>query len=134
MNPTCRISYRTRIHFPKGEVHNFQSPGTYFQNFGADIYIGTGVYIAANVGIITANHDPANVSTHLVGADVTIGDHCWIGMNCVILPGVTLGSGTVVGAGSVVTKSFTEGHCVIGGTPARIIRNLDPLKDRQPSE
>lgn len=46
-------------------------------------------------------------------------------MNSVILPGVVLGDNTVEGAGSVVTKSFTEGHCVIVGNPARILRIID---------
>ena len=53
----------------------------------------------------------------------------WIGMNSVILPGVTLGPGTVVGAGSVVTHSFPEGHCVIAGVPAKLIRNLQNEKE-----
>ena len=48
-----------------------------------------------------------------------------IGMNPVILPGVTLGPKTVVGAGSVVTKPFPEGHCIIAGNPARVIRKLE---------
>lgn len=52
---------------------------------------------------------------------VTIGDDCWIGVNAVILPGVTLGKGCVVGAGSVVTKSFEE-YSIVGGVPARLLR------------
>lgn len=43
-------------------------------------------------------------------------------MNSVILPGVVLGEHTVVGAGSIVTKSFSEGYCVIAGNPAKIIK------------
>lgn len=46
-------------------------------------------------------------------------------MNSVILPGVQLGKGTVVAAGSVVTKSFLQGNCIIGGSPAKFIKNLD---------
>ena len=46
-------------------------------------------------------------------------------MNAVILPGVELGEKTVVGAGAVVTKSFKEGHCVIGGNPAKLIKKLE---------
>lgn len=46
-------------------------------------------------------------------------------MNIVILPGVTLGDRTIVAAGSVVTKSFPEGHIIIGDSPARLLRSYD---------
>ncbi|MBS7109518.1 MAG: hypothetical protein KH076_09760 [Streptococcus sp.] len=46
-------------------------------------------------------------------------------MNSVILPGVILGDHTIVGAGAVVTHSFPDGYCIIGGNPARIIKALD---------
>ncbi len=51
-----------------------------------------------------------------------IGEKSWIGMNSMILPGVSLGPNTIVGAGSVVTKSFIDGNCIIAGNPARIIK------------
>lgn len=35
---------------------------------------------------------------------ITICNDAWIGMNCIILKGVTIGEGAIVGAGSVVTK------------------------------
>lgn len=57
-----------------------------------------------------------------------IGRNCWIGMNAVILPGVKLGDYTIVGAGAVVTHSFPEGYCVIGGVPAKKIKDLDKDK------
>ena len=111
--------------FDIDDLENFQKGGCYFQA-ASDAYIrlGKGTYIAANVGIITANHDPQDLTKHLPGKDVTIGENCWIGMNSVILPGVTLGKGTVVGAGSVVTKSFPAGHCIVAGNPARIIKEI----------
>lgn len=46
-------------------------------------------------------------------------------MNSVILPGVELGDNTIVGAGSIVTKSFSKGHVVIAGNPAKVIRILE---------
>ena len=95
----------------------------------AFIYIGKGTYIAANVGIITANHDLNDLTKAAPGKDVRLGENCWIGMNSTILPGVTLGEHTIVGAGSVVTKSFPEGHCVIAGNPAKIIRLLEHKKE-----
>ncbi len=57
--------------------------------------------------------------------DLVIGDNCWIGMNSVVLPGVKLGEKTIVGAGSVITKSYEEGHCIIAGNPAKIIKYLN---------
>lgn len=102
------------------------SPGCYIQAIGK-IYIGNYTLIAPNVGIISANHDIYNPRTHLCST-IRIGNYCWIGMNTIILPGVQLGDFTVVGAGSVVTKSFTEGYCMIGGNPAAKIMDLE--KDR----
>lgn len=97
-------------------------PGCYIQGIGK-MYIGDYTQIGPNVGIITANHDLHDNRMH-IPEEVRIGQYCWIGMGAIILPGVTLGDFTVVGAGSVVTSSFPEGHCVIGGNPARMIRTL----------
>lgn len=125
VSPFIRISNPAHLEFHPDDLNNFQSFGVYFQNFSATIKIGKGTYIAPNVGLITANHDPMNVDKHLPGKDIVIGENCWIGMNSIILPGVTLGPRTVVGAGSIVTKSFPDGYCVIVGNPARIIRKLE---------
>lgn len=122
VSPFIVVSNSKRIFFHPDDLNNFQTFGNYFQNSFGDIYIGRGTWIAPNVGIITANHDPQDLSKHLKGENVIIGDECWIGMNTVLLPGVVLGNRTTVGAGSVVTKSFPEGHCVIAGNPARFIR------------
>lgn len=111
--------------FDIDDLENFQKVGCYFQAASdAYIRIGKGTKIAANVGLITSNHDVTDLSKHMPGKDVNIGENCWIGMNSTILPGVTLGNGTIVGAGSVVTKSFQEGHCVIAGNPAKIIKEI----------
>jgi acetyltransferase-like isoleucine patch superfamily enzyme len=102
------------------------SPGCYIQGIGK-IYIGDYVLVAPNVGIISANHDAYDKRSHKSNS-VKIGSYCWIGMNAIILPGVELGDFTMVGAGSVVTKSFSDGYCVIAGNPAKLVRKLDPEK------
>lgn len=100
------------------------SPGCYIQGIGK-IYIGDYTQIAANVGIISANHNLYDNRQHTEVKPVRIGRYGWIGMNAIILPGVELGDFTVVGAGAVVTKSFPDGYCIIAGNPARIIKKLD---------
>lgn len=98
-------------------------PGCYLQGNGG-IYIGNYVHFASNIGIISANHDLYHQMKHNE-KEVIIEDYCWIGMNVVVLPGVHLGPRTIVGAGSVVTKSFSDGYCVVGGNPAVMIKKLD---------
>ncbi len=123
VSSSCMVINCENIDFHPDDLNNFQSYGIYFQAFGK-IKVGKGTYIAPNVGLITANHDPQNLSEHLPAKDIVLGEKCWIGMNAVILGGVTLGNNTVVGAGSVVTKSFPDGNCIIAGNPAKVIRML----------
>lgn len=54
---------------------------------------------------------------------IKIEDKAWIGFNCIILKGVTIGEGAVVAAGSVVTKDVPP-YTVVGGNPAVIIKYL----------
>lgn len=56
---------------------------------------------------------------------VTIRDKAWIGLNVVILKGVTIGEGAVVAAASVVTKDVPP-WTIVAGNPARVIRELSP--------
>ncbi|MDF1848800.1 MAG: DapH/DapD/GlmU-related protein [Parvibaculaceae bacterium] len=111
------------LSFDPNDLNNFQSFGIYIQNFGARVTIGSGTYIAPNVGIITANHSVSDLDQHVEAHEVTIGARCWIGMNSVILPGVTLGDETIVAAGAVVTKSYPRGHATLVGVPARPLPN-----------
>ncbi|RZI85365.1 MAG: acyltransferase [Rubrivivax sp.] len=121
---TCYVSSSKNIEFHPDDLNNFQSPGTYFQNFSATIRIGKGSYIAPNVGLITANHRLDDLDAHEAGQDIILGEKCWIGMGAVILPGVHLGNCTIVAAGAVVNSSFPDGHVVIGGVPAKVLKHL----------
>jgi galactoside O-acetyltransferase len=55
---------------------------------------------------------------------IKICSNAWIGMNCIILKGVTIGEGAIVGAGSVVTKDVPA-WTVVGGNPAVVIKYLE---------
>lgn len=56
---------------------------------------------------------------------VRICDRVWIGLNSIILKGITIGEGAIVGAGSVVTKDVPP-YTIVAGNPARIIREIPP--------
>ncbi|HQO10263.1 MAG TPA: acyltransferase [Clostridiales bacterium] len=54
---------------------------------------------------------------------VVIEDNVWLGLNSVVLKGVTIGENSVIGANSVVTKDIPA-NVVAVGNPCRIIRDL----------
>lgn len=132
ISPFCYISDPNNIEFDPSDLRNFQTWGCYFQNFAGKIIIGKVTYIGPNVGLITANHDyKNNLNRHIKAEDIIIGRNCWIGMNSVILPGVTLGENSVVAAGSVVGKNrkYSIGNVIIGGNPARILWKIERNKN-----
>lgn len=93
----------------------------------AKVTIGDHAFIGPNVSIYTACHplDPVKRNQFIEWAEpVTIGNNVWIGGGVTILPGVTLGDNVVVGSGAVVTKDFPS-NVVIGGNPARILKNIN---------
>ncbi len=106
--------------------------------------INSNVYINARSGVtigddVTLSHGAKIISTgydidywvetgkkaHICNTPVHIGNHCWIGTNAVILPGVKItGEYVVIGAGAVVTKDITESKVIVAGVPATIIKKL----------
>jgi len=59
-------------------------------------------------------------------ADTTIGDHVWITMGVKILKGVSIGSDSIVACSSVVISGCYPEKSLIGGIPAKVIRNQIP--------
>ena len=57
-------------------------------------------------------------------ADIIIEDDVWIGGNSCINQGITIGTHCVIASGSVVTKSVPS-YSVVGGNPARILKQYD---------
>ena len=67
--------------------------------------------------------------------DTIIENDAWIGMNAMIMPGVTIGEGAIVAAGSVVAKDVPP-YTIVGGNPAKEIKKrftnneIEKLKER----
>jgi acetyltransferase-like isoleucine patch superfamily enzyme len=93
------------------------------------IVIGDYVSVGANVTIMDTDFHPLEAQARRTDsqepktAPVMIEDDVFIGMNCLILKGVTLGCGSVIGAGSVVTKDVPPGM-IAAGNPLRVIGNV----------
>ena len=102
----------------------FINMGCKFQDQGG-ITIGDGAFIGHNVVIATINHSLSSESRRtMIPAPVSIGKNVWIGANAAIMPGVTVGDGAVIAAGAVVTKDVPA-NVIVGGVPARVIRDID---------
>jgi acetyltransferase-like isoleucine patch superfamily enzyme len=93
------------------------------------IEIGNRVAVGANVTITDTDFHPLHPDERrhdfLAGqhAPVIIKDDVFIGMQSLILKGVTIGRGSVVGAGSVVTRNVPAG-VIVAGNPAQIVKSL----------
>ena len=85
------------------------------------IYIGKGCTIARDVIIRDYDGHTIVQDEFQIAMLITIGNHVWIGNRAMILKGVTIGDGAIIAAGAIVTKNVPS-ECIVGGIPARIIK------------
>jgi acetyltransferase-like isoleucine patch superfamily enzyme len=93
------------------------------------VTIGDRVYTSPLVQIIAVNHvfdDPNRpfIDQGITAQGIVIEDDVWVGAGAIITDGVRVGKGAVVAAGAVVTKDVPP-HTVVGGVPARVLREID---------
>lgn len=93
------------------------------------ISIGARTLIGPNCSFLSATRplDPTvrnGTRGPEAGKPIVIGEDCWLGGNCVVLAGVTIGKGSTVGAGSVVTKDVMP-YTVVVGNPAQMIKEIE---------
>lgn len=98
----------------------------------SSIELGKDVMVGAN-SVITDfdwhSMDPYHRNDgHIASRPVHIGDRVWIGANCLILKGVTIGENTVVGAGSVVSSSLPA-NMICAGNPCKPLKPLSVSKN-----
>ena len=93
------------------------------------ITIEDNVMIAANVQLISNNHDPYDRQI-LTCKPVLIKYGAWVGAGATILPGVTVGKYAIIGANSVVNKDIPD-YAVAVGSPAKVVKYLDKEKFKE---
>lgn len=99
------------------------------------VTIGDRVYTSPMTQIIAVNHifdDPNRpfIDQGITAEGITIEDDVWLGSAAVVTDGVHIGQGAVVAAGAVVTKDVPA-HSVVGGVPARVIKQIDGLSQAE---
>ena len=137
IHPQARLGYLPHIVF-KGNIqigaNSYFNSGKISTGPNSRVIIGEWCAIGHNVNIHAISHHPDDATgpenlRKAVEANVVIGDHVWIGSNVFILPGVQVGSGSVIGANSVVTRNVPA-YTVVGGIPARVIRQIKKMEDQ----
>jgi acetyltransferase-like isoleucine patch superfamily enzyme len=102
------------------------------------VTIGDRVYTSPMTQLIAVNHvfdDPKRpfIEQGITAQGIVVEDDVWLGSNAVVTDGVRIGRGAVVAAGAVVTKDVPA-HTVVGGVPARVIREIDGRKKTEDKE
>lgn len=90
------------------------------------VEIGDHVMLAQNIVVSGLNHGYERVDIppseqKTVTKKIIIKDNVWIGANCVITAGVTIGKHAVIGAGSIVTKDIPD-YSVSVGNPSKVVK------------
>lgn len=100
------------------------------------VVIGDRVYTSPFTQIIAVNHvfdDPNRpfVEQGITAEGIVIEDDVWLGAGAIVTDGVRIGRGAVIAAGAVVTQDVPP-HTVVGGVPARIIKEITDQETERP--
>jgi len=102
----------------------WRGPQSYFD--ARDLVIEEAVGWGPGAKVLGSQHtylpsDVPIIETDLRIAPVRVGAWADVGVNAVLLPGVTVGKGAIIGAGAVVTRDVAA-FTVVAGVPARFVR------------
>jgi acetyltransferase-like isoleucine patch superfamily enzyme len=107
-------------------AHTWIGPQSYFDC--RDMELGEYVGWGPGAKVLGSEHtgEPVDVpiiQTDLVIRPVRVGNGADIGVNAVLLPGVTVGEGAIIGAGAVVTgDTEVPAYAIYAGVPAKLLR------------
>lgn len=109
------------------ELHDVSSIGRYC-SIAKNVIIGLDRrshplnWLTSHSGLVDMRHKLGGIALHHDGVKQTIiGHDVWIGMDVLILDGVTIGTGAVIGAQSLVNKDIPP-YAIAVGSPAQVVR------------
>lgn len=115
----AKIGERCRIHAM------ILSTESYLLTIGDDVVIAQGTNLITHEGSIFIL-EKENPYIDLYGP-IQIGNHCFIGMNCTILPNIKIGDNCIIGAGSVIRENIPD-NSVVTGNPGKVIMSTQMYK------
>ena len=122
-----QMAQGTRIVISKGEMQigrNFWCNGDCYFNCTTKITIGDNNMYGWNISFNTTDghHVYENCIQKPMEGNITIGNHVWIASNCIIAKNTFIADDCVVAQNSLVGKRFEQPKCLIGGMPAKVIK------------
>ena len=128
---TTHSSVRARLELGDGAI---LAAGVNIRAAGGVIRIGAGSGIGQHSVVVGANHQATlgvpffHSPWDETRTGVTVGTNVWVGANCVLLPGVTIGDNSLIAAGSVVSRDVPPNE-IWGGVPARKLKDIPGPSD-----
>jgi len=144
LNKNCRFYHGGKIWISEsdctlsiGENSSFEDVSLVLPEPDTKIQIGSDCMFAYDIEVRTGDsHSIISSETGQrlnFGADIIIGDHVWVAAHCILLKGMHIASNSIIATGSVATKKFTTPGIIIGGNPARALKEgINWVRERIP--
>lgn len=122
IEPTFKCDYGFNIHTEVLTIINYNC----VMLDTSPIHIGVNAFIGPGTCLTCAGHaiDPTERGMGIgTSKPITLEKDVWLGANCTVCGGVTIGEGSIIGAGSVVTKDIPAGVIAVGN-PCKVMRKI----------
>lgn len=122
IEPTFKCDYGFNIHTEGLTIINYNC----VMLDTSPIHIGVNAFIGPGTCLTCAGHaiDPTERGMGIgTSKPITLEKDVWLGANCTVCGGVTIGEGSIIGAGSVVTKDIPAGVIAVGN-PCKVMRKI----------
>ena len=101
----------------------------YLITIGDHVRITNGCRFVTHDGGVWVLRNSKNLDKADIFGRIKIGNNVHIGLNSIIMPGVSIGNNCIVGCGAVVTKDVPD-NTIVGGIPARKIKTIDEYYEK----
>ena len=101
-------------------MHDFQCNASVSVELQDHVLIGPRVFITDSDHVVDQTSVHTTLCNEFRSQPVVVEHDCWLGVNAVVLKGVTVGHHSVIGANAVVTRDVPP-NSTVAGVPARVV-------------